>query len=63
LRNAQDDQNILDSGFRPPNSLANTLLGLAARCEPIPQQLTGSSVMMIAINAKGAVTGSKTGEV
>ncbi len=41
------DAEILNSGFKPPSAFWNRALGLLARCEPLPQRLTGSSLMAV----------------
>jgi SAM-dependent methyltransferase len=48
LAEKQDDDAILKGGFSPRNPLFNFLLLLFSRCELIPQQNAGSSVMLIA---------------
>ena len=48
LRNHVNEEEILKTGFKPPSSVTDRLLGLLSRCESIPQHLNGSSVMMLA---------------
>ncbi len=38
---------IIDAGFAIGNRFVNELMGLLCRCEPIPQQLVGSSLMAV----------------
>lgn len=46
------DQEAMQSGFRPPSAMANRILGFLAGCEPVPNRIAGTSVMMVA--RKGA---------
>jgi SAM-dependent methyltransferase len=44
----RNEKNIISSGFDPGPRAANYALGLLARCEPIPQTLLGTSLMVVA---------------
>ena len=43
----KNDDNIIKKGFKPPSGFANKLLYTLSQFEKIPQQLTGSSAMML----------------
>jgi len=44
----RDGKNVISSGFDPGPPMVNFALGLLARCEPIPQMLLGTSLMVVA---------------
>ncbi len=47
LRWKRDKKGVISSGFEPGSSAINSLLGLACRCELIPQTLVGTSLMAV----------------
>jgi SAM-dependent methyltransferase len=47
LLGQHDRDKIIWSGFDPRSRAINKLLGLASRCEPIPQRLLGTSLMAV----------------
>jgi SAM-dependent methyltransferase len=46
----QTEQEIISTGFDPGGRVANYCLGLLSRCEPLPQQLFGTSIMAVLDN-------------
>jgi SAM-dependent methyltransferase len=47
LLGKHDEDKIISSGFDPGSQVANRALLLAARCEPLPQTLMGTSLMAV----------------
>jgi Methyltransferase domain len=47
LLGRRDKEAIVQSGFESRSTLINDLLGVAARCETIPQKLLGTSLMAV----------------
>lgn len=47
LLGRRDQDEIISSGFGPRSRTINAVLGLASRCEPIPQRLLGTSLMAV----------------
>jgi SAM-dependent methyltransferase len=47
LARERDDLKIARRGYKPPGRIGNFLLGLLSSLEPIPQHLTGTSIMPI----------------
>jgi SAM-dependent methyltransferase len=47
LKGKQDEGGIISSGFDSRSAAINAVLGLASRCEIIPQKLLGTSLMAV----------------
>jgi len=47
LLGRRDQDEIISSGFDPRSRTINAVLGLASRCEPIPQRFLGTSLMAV----------------
>jgi SAM-dependent methyltransferase len=47
LASRSGEQETIDQGFRPPSSLANSLLKTIGALEPVPQGLLGTSAMCL----------------
>jgi SAM-dependent methyltransferase len=47
LRVGRNKREVISSGFEPSSRAINLMLGLACRCEVIPQRLMGTSLMAI----------------
>jgi len=47
LRHQTEEKKIITSGFDRRNDMTNYLMGLASKCEPIPQKFIGSSLMAV----------------
>lgn len=47
LLGSHDKDKVISAGFDSRTSLINRLLGLVARCEPLPQRILGTSLMAV----------------
>jgi len=47
LSGSHDEEKIVSTGFDSRTNTINKLLGLLAKCEPIPQKLAGSSLLAV----------------
>jgi hypothetical protein len=47
LRNQTEEKRIITSGFDPGSDTTNYLVGLASKCELIPQKILGTSLMAV----------------
>src|SRR5262249_13830617 len=54
LLGKRDQDKIISAGFDARNRLVNRLLGLISTCEPIPQKVLGTSLMVVLTVSRNA---------